>query len=197
MGLFRKFGTIFGFTDADDEDEDYNGEPEEDEETDEDDEDEDEEEESRGSLINRVFGGLKKKNSGQTPPEEIPPQVQQQPKRPGPGHVRDGNIIVDPRLTNEADGQMAEHRELVVRMHQIDECREIIKYLLSGDSVLLNLENVDPKDCGRIVDLLSGAAFALSGTMVKVAHLSYLLAPVNVKVIEMNGYGMNNRTRYQ
>jgi len=193
MGFFRKFGTIFGFTDSDDENEDYNGEPEEDEETDED--DEDEEEEGRGSLINRVFSGLKKKNSGQTPPEEVTPPVQPQPKRPG--HVRDGNIIVDPRLTNEADGQMAEHRELVVRMHQIDECREIIKYLLSGDSVLLNLENVDPKDCGRIVDLLSGAAFALSGTMVKVAHLSYLLAPVNVKVIEMNGYGMNSRTRYQ
>ena len=36
-------------------------------------------------------------------------------------------------------------------------------------------------------------------TMVKVAHLSYLLAPVNVKVIEMdgNGYGMNSRSRYQ
>lgn len=28
---------------------------------------------------------------------------------------------------------------------------------------MLNLENIDPKDCGRVVDLLSGAAFALQG----------------------------------
>ncbi|MFR5788755.1 MAG: cell division protein SepF [Christensenellales bacterium] len=51
----------------------------------------------------------------------------------------------------------------MVNVRQIEECREIIKYLLRGESVLLNLENIDPKDCGRVVDLLSGAAFALPG----------------------------------
>lgn len=190
MGLFRKFGSIFGFTDSDEENEDYNGEPEEDEDTD----DEDEEDEERGSIFDRFFGGRKKNSGGQSSIEN-PAPVQPPPKKTG--HVREGNIIIDSRLTAEAEVLAEEHRELVVRVHQIDECREIIKYLLAGDSVLLNLENVDPKDCGRIVDLLSGAAFALSGTMVKVAHLSYLLAPANVKVIEMNGYGMNSRSRYQ
>lgn len=192
MGFFNKFGTIFGFTDSDDENEELTDETEEDEESD---DEEGEEEEERGSFFGRLFGNIRKKNSGSdyTQSDEEQPPV----KTPSgkSGHVRDGNIIVDPRLNSDPE----EHRELVVRVHQIDECREIIKFLLSGDSVLLNLENVDPKDCGRIVDLLSGAAFALSGTMVKVAHLSYLLAPVNVKVIEMdgNGYGMNSRSRYQ
>ena len=65
--------------------------------------------------------------------------------------------------------------------------------LLRGESVLLNLENVDPKDCGRIVDLLSGAAFALQGRMIKVAHLAYLLAPQSVEVIEEQ----NAQTGYQ
>jgi cell division inhibitor SepF len=80
--------------------------------------------------------------------------------------------------------QSKPHCERVIHVRQIDECREIIQYLLNGDSILLNLENADPKDCGRIVDLLSGAAYALSGRMLKIAHLSYLLAPANVEVVE-------------
>ena len=73
-------------------------------------------------------------------------------------------------------------------INSIEECRAIIQYLLRGESVLLNLENIDPKDCGRVVDLLSGAAFALQGRMIKVAHLSYLLAPENVEIIEEDIY---------
>ena len=42
-----------------------------------------------------------------------------------------------------------------------------------------------------MVDLLSGAAFALSGRMIKVAHLSYLLAPENVEIIEEDLYASN------
>ena len=82
-----------------------------------------------------------------------------------------------------------------LNVRQLEECREIIKYLLRGESILLNLENIDPKDCGRVVDLLSGAAFALQGRMIKVAHLSYLLAPENVEIIESDAYGAG-RARY-
>ena len=44
-----------------------------------------------------------------------------------------------------------------------------------------------------MVDLLSGAAFALSGRMIKVAHLAYLLAPENVEIIEEDVYASANR----
>ena len=44
--------------------------------------------------------------------------------------------------------------------------------------------------------LLSGAAFALQGRMIKVAHLSYLLAPENVEIIEEDIYAAN-RARYR
>ena len=48
-----------------------------------------------------------------------------------------------------------------------------------------------------MVDLLSGAAFALSGRMIKVAHLSYLLAPENVEIIEEDLYAANRGVRYR
>ena len=100
---------------------------------------------------------------------------------------------MDPRAAQEAQFT---HCERIVNVRQIEECREIIKYLLRGESILLNLENIDPKDCGRVVDLLSGAAFALQGRMLKVAHLSYLLAPENVEVIEEDVYAAS-RMRYR
>lgn len=100
---------------------------------------------------------------------------------------------MDPRAAEELQYT---HCERIVNVRQIEECREIIKYLLRGESVLLNLENIDPKDCGRVVDLLSGAAFALQGRMLKVAHLSYLLAPENVEVIEEDVYAAS-RMRYR
>ena len=89
------------------------------------------------------------------------------------------------------------HCERIVCVRQIEECREIIKYLLRGESILLNLENIDPKDCGRVVDLLSGAAFALSGRMIKIAHLSYLLAPESVEIIEEDLYAGSRGMHYR
>ena len=100
---------------------------------------------------------------------------------------------MDPRAAQEPQYT---HCERIVNVRQIEESREIIKYLLRGESILLNLENIDPKDCGRVVDLLSGAAFALQGRMIKVAHLSYLLAPENVEIIEEDIYAAN-RARYR
>ena len=188
MGFIKNIGSrFFGITDADDESE----EMEQEEVDDEDEESEDEEErKGLGSIFQKIFG----RNREEEPDDdyddspERPVSPPQQPKGT-PVQVLDGNIIRDSRMTNV-------HSERIVRVRQIDECRDIIKYLLDGESVLLNLENVDPKDCGRIVDLLSGAAFALSGRMIKVAHLSYLLAPSNVNIIEMNGYGVN-QSRYR
>lgn len=115
--------------------------------------------------------------------------------------TRRGSVIHDARLERaSAQGQAGAepytHRERIVNVRQIEECREIIRYLLQGESVLLNLENIDPKDCGRVVDLLSGAAFALQGRMIKVAHLSYLLAPENVEIIETDLYAAN-RAHYR
>ena len=115
-------------------------------------------------------------------------------EEPEPSRTRRGNVIHDSRMDARAS-QEAKHRTRIVNVRQIEECRTIIQYLLGGESILLNLENIDPKDCGRVVDLLSGAAFALQGRMIKVAHLSYLLAPENVEIIESDAYGAG-RARY-
>lgn len=146
-------------------------------------EDEEEEEEERTARFSFRFGGKAKAAQNAREPDE-------EEEEPAPrSQTRRGNVIHDARMDSRA-GQEPQytHCERIVNVRQIEECRSIIQYLLRGESILLNLENIDPKDCGRVVDLLSGAAFALQGRMLKVAHLSYLLAPENVEIIEEDVY---------
>ena len=198
MSFFKTLSEKLGFI-ADESDDDRNDDELEDGEIqDEEDEEEEEARPSRFSLNNPFSKNKRQAASPRRKPvveeddedeEDDEPQVRRQ--------SRHSNVIhdsrMDPRAAQEAQFT---HCERIVNVRQIEECREIIKYLLRGESVLLNLENIDPKDCGRVVDLLSGAAFALQGRMLKVAHLSYLLAPENVEVIEEDVYAAS-RMRYR
>ena len=75
------------------------------------------------------------------------------------------------------------HNECIFVVRSLGDSRSIIMHLHAGDSIILNLENIDPKDCGRVIDLLSGAAFALGGSITKVSRLTYLLAPNSINVV--------------
>ena len=199
MSFFKTLSEKLGFI-ADESDDDRNDDELEDGEI-QDEEDEEEEEDARSLRfsLNNPFGKNKKQASSSRrravvaeddeEDEEEEPPVRRQ--------TRHNNVIHDSRMDPRAAEELQyTHCERIVNVRQIEECREIIKYLLRGESVLLNLENIDPKDCGRVVDLLSGAAFALQGRMLKVAHLSYLLAPENVEVIEEDVYAAS-RMRYR
>lgn len=196
MGFLSSLSRKLGFTGGDEDERD-----EELEENELEDEEEEEEEEESSFSFKFPFGGARR-NRQQAVYEEDEQEEQPtaQPRREAPAashSSRRGNVIHDARMDARAVQEVQfTHCERIVNVRQIEECREIIKHLLHGESVLLNLENIDPKDCGRVVDLLSGAAFALQGRMIKVAHLSYLLAPENVEIIEEDAYAAG-RARYR
>ena len=196
--LSEKLGFMSGESDERDEDELEDGEIQDE------DYDDEEEDESRSSFrfsLNNPFNKNKKqtsssrRNAGRR--DEDDEDDEEEAPRQARSSGRRSNVIHDSRMDPRAAQEIQyTHCERIVNVRQIEECREIIKYLLKGESVLLNLENIGPKDCGRVVDLLSGAAFALQGRMLKVAHLSYLLAPENVEVIEEDVYAAS-RMRYR
>ena len=198
MSFLSSLSRKLGFTGGDEDDR-----SEELEENELEDEEEYEEEEDTRFSFKFPFGNLGrgKRNAAyeedeeeDEEEEEVPVRHQAQQSRAASFRKTSGNVIHDARMdTRAVQEAQYTHCERIVNVRQIEECREIIKYLLRGESILLNLENIDPKDCGRVVDLLSGAAFALSGRMIKVAHLSYLLAPENVEIIEEDIYASANR----
>ena len=171
--LSEKLGFMSGESDERDEDELEDGEIQDE------DYDDEEEDESRSSFrfsLNNPFNKNKKqtsspssrRNAGRRDEEEDEDDEDDEEEAPRQARSsgRRSNVIHDSRMDPRAAQEIQyTHCERIVNVRQIEECREIIKYLLKGESVLLNLENIDPKDCGRVVDLLSGAAFALQGRM--------------------------------
>ena len=195
MNFLSSLSRKLGFTGGDEDERDEELEENELEE-----EEDDEDEEESGFSFKFPFGGARRnKQQYVVYEEEEDDEPAPQPRREsrsGYSSYR-GNVIHDARMDARAAQEVQfTHCERIVNVRQIEECREIIKHLLHGESVLLNLENIDPKDCGRVVDLLSGAAFALQGRMIKVAHLSYLLAPETVEVIEEDVYA-SGHARYR
>lgn len=195
MSFLSSLSRKLGFTGGD---EDERDEELEDNELEDEGEDDGEAEDSGFSFRFPFGSAMRGKQQATYEDEEEEPAPQ--PRRQEPqsrASSRRGNVIHDARMDPRAAQEpQYTHCERIVNVRQIEESREIIKYLLRGESILLNLENIDPKDCGRVVDLLSGAAFALQGRMIKVAHLSYLLAPENVEIIEEDIYAAN-RARYR
>ncbi len=57
-----------------------------------------------------------------------------------------------------------------------------IDYLVAGRTVLLNLEGVERDLYRRIIDFVSGAAYALGMTIKKATNDSYFIAPHEVDV---------------
>ncbi len=70
----------------------------------------------------------------------------------------------------------------VIKPTSVEDSREITETLLSGRTVILNLEGLDLDIAQRIIDFTSGAAFAISGNLQKISHYIFLVTPTNVDI---------------
>lgn len=70
----------------------------------------------------------------------------------------------------------------VVTPKSYDTVTQIADLLLSKKTVLLNLENTNRETARRLIDFLSGVAYALHGDIQKVADNTYAITPSNVAV---------------
>ncbi len=70
----------------------------------------------------------------------------------------------------------------VVTPKSYDTVTQIADLLLSKKTVLLNLENTNRETARRLIDFLSGVAYALHGDVQKVADNTYAITPSNVAV---------------
>lgn len=70
----------------------------------------------------------------------------------------------------------------VVKPTSVDDSREITETLLTGRTVILNLEGMDLEIAQRIIDFISGATFAISGNLQKISNYIFLVTPTNVDI---------------
>lgn len=70
----------------------------------------------------------------------------------------------------------------VIKPTVVDDAREITETLLSGRTVILNLEGLDLEVAQRIIDFTSGATFAINGNLQKISNYIFLVTPTNVDI---------------
>lgn len=72
---------------------------------------------------------------------------------------------------------------VLVKPERFENVSEIADHLRSKHAVLLNLENTDKNIARRLVDFLSGCAYALDGKIKKVAVSAYIITPYHVEIV--------------
>lgn len=70
----------------------------------------------------------------------------------------------------------------VIKPTNVDDSREVTETLLSGRTVILNLEGLDLEVAQRLIDFTSGATFAIDGNLQKISNYIFLITPANVDI---------------
>ncbi len=72
---------------------------------------------------------------------------------------------------------------VLVKPERFENASEIADHLRDKRTVVLNLESTDKNIARRLIDFLSGVAYANEGTIKKVALNTYIITPYNVEIL--------------
>ncbi len=79
---------------------------------------------------------------------------------------------------------MGNHQEVVLfHPANFNDTSKAADHLRARKAVIVNMENVDKAMARRVVDFLSGCAYAVDGKVKKVAQSTYLFCPHNMDVV--------------
>ena len=124
--------------------------------------------------------------------EETPARASRRPSPFEPAKSLDAAPAAAPAAARPANagfnGQvlnMNSGRQEVVLFHakSFDDAAKAADELRKRKAVILNMENVDKALTRRVVDFLSGAVYALDGSVKKIAQSTYLFCPHNMAVV--------------
>ena len=89
---------------------------------------------------------------------------------------RSGNKVVNIHTTTQL-------QVVLVSPTRFENASEIADHLRDKRTVVLNLEQTDKNIARRLIDFLSGVAYANEGTIKKVALSTYIVTPYNVDIM--------------
>lgn len=73
---------------------------------------------------------------------------------------------------------------LVIEPKNFEECKTLVDNLKAKKPIIINLEKLETEIAKKIFDFLSGATYALNGTVTKVTNNIFIFAPANVGITE-------------
>ncbi len=98
-------------------------------------------------------------------------------------NYRQRDNIKDDRDRKVVDfNQRVKMRLIVNEPAAFDDCSKIVDNLKNKKPVIINLEKIETELAKRIFDFVSGATYALDGSVQKVANNIFVFAPDNVDI---------------
>ncbi len=97
-------------------------------------------------------------------------------KQPQTTRQPGGNKVVNIHTTTQL-------QVVLVKPERFEDVRPIADHLNSKNTVVLNLESTNKEVSRRLVDFLSGVAYANQGQIKKVANSTYIITPYNVNIM--------------
>lgn len=85
--------------------------------------------------------------------------------------------------TSSATVQSNAVQVVLVKPTQFEDAPSIADHLNDRKTVVLNLEAANRETSRRLIDFLSGTAYATRGSIKKVANSTYIITPANVDVL--------------
>ena len=70
----------------------------------------------------------------------------------------------------------------VIKPTSVEDSREITETLLSGRTVILNLEGLDLEIAQRIIDFTCGATYSMDGNLQKISNYIFIATPSSVEL---------------
>lgn len=87
-----------------------------------------------------------------------------------------GNKVVNIHATTQLS-------VVLVKPERFDAAGEVADHLREKRTVVLNLENTQKEVSRRLLDFLSGVAYANDGKIKQIANATYIITPFNVEIL--------------
>jgi cell division inhibitor SepF len=97
------------------------------------------------------------------------------------------NVTVAPapakKERNVSLSSLPQLQVVLVKPERFDDARPVADHLNSKHTVVLNLEATNKEVSRRLIDFLSGVAYANNGQIKRVANSTYIITPYNVNIM--------------
>ncbi len=120
--------------------------------------------------------------------KEVKPEVKREPKRepkeiPKEKPVSNNNSKITPiNKSQRKQATMGNMEVCVFKPTKMEDELEITNTLLSGKTVLINVEGLNVEIAQRIIDFTSGSSYAMQGNLQKISNYIFLATPNGVDI---------------
>ena len=73
---------------------------------------------------------------------------------------------------------------IIMQPADIEAAQQACDHIRAGKTVICNIEKVDTKVAQRVIDFITGAAYALDGKVMPVSSVIFVVAPRNISLVE-------------